>query len=398
MQPAAQAVSAVNGLTARWAASADGDDAVFSAPGVWPLLALLCDAADERAGAGLEEAAGVRRGEAAHAARELTTALAGVRGLRSATGLWAAEGLPLRPGWVAGLPADVLGRLTGDPVADGAALDAWAADRTGGMIRSMPPVLSGRTRLLLAAAQAVRTRWLQGFRETRLAPSAGPWAGTACAGLVRTTSLPAALGVAATGAGPVSVLRVLGDAGVDVHLLLGEEGMAPGAVLDGGVGVLTGRWTAVPGDRLPVGEAGPGVVVGSAAAVRPDAQLHALVVPFRLRAEHDLLKQEALAGLSAALGGGGCFPGISPRPLALDAAAQSAMAVFGAEGFETASVSAVGSRTGGAAASARHVVRRVEAVYDRPFGFLTVHRASGLALSVGWVNRPVPYAVPGRGV
>ncbi|WP_261994084.1 proteinase inhibitor I4 serpin [Streptomyces sp. t39] len=383
---------AVNGLTARWAAAADGDDdTVFSAAGLWPLLALLGDAADERTRPALEDAVGMAVRDAAPAARELTAALADVRGMRSATGLWAAEGLPLRPAWVAGLPSDVLGRLTGDPVADGAALDAWASARTGGMIGAMPPVRTERTELVLAAAQALRTRWLQGFRESRLRPSDGPWAGRTLAGLVRTTSLLAGLGVAATDAGPVSVLRVLGDTGVDVHLLLGDAGMAPGAVLEGGVGVLSGRCAAVPADRLPIGDAGPGVVVATAPSTGPNPQLHALVSPFRLRSDHDLLKRDAPAGLSAALGGGR-FPGIGPRPPVLGAAAQSAMAVFDAEGFETASVSAVGTRTGRGPRAARHVVRRVEAVYDRPFGFLTVHRASSLVLSAGWVARPTPYA------
>lgn len=390
MRPAERAVHAVNRLTARWAATADGEATVFSAAGVWPLLALLAAAADERAAPGLEDAVGLPRSEAAFAARELTAALADVRDLRSATGLWAAEDLPLRPEWVAELPVDTLGRLTGDPVADGAALDAWASARTGGLIGAMPPVRTEGSQLVLAAAQALRTRWLQGFREVRMRPSSGPWAGRSLTGLVRTTSLLTGVGVAATDAGPVSVLRVLGDAGVDVHLLLGAEDMAPGAVLAGGAGVVSGRCSAVPADRLPAGAAGPGVSVGTAAASRLDPQLHALVSPFRLRSDHDLLKQEALAGLAGALGGGSRFPGISPRPTVLDAAAQSAVAVFGADGFETASVSAAGTRTGGAAAPARHTVRRVEVVLDRPFGFLTVHRASSLVLSAGWVNRPVP--------
>lgn len=392
MRPAERAVRAVNGLTARWAATAEGEDTVFSAAGVWPLLALLGAAADERAAPGLEDAVGMPRGEAAFAARELTAALADVRGLRSATGLWAAEGLALRPEWVAELPPDTLGRLTGDPVADTAALDAWASARTGGLIGAMPPVCAEGTELVLAAAQAVRTRWLQGFREVRLSPASGPWAGRSLAGLARTTSLLAGLGVAATDAGPVSVLRVLGDTGIDVHLLLGGEDMAPGAVLEGGIGVLSGRRDAVPADRLPVGAAGPGVSVGTVPATRRDPQLHARVSPFMLRSDHDLLEQEALAGLADALGGGGHFPGIGSRATAPAAAAQSVMAVFDADGFETASVSAVGTRAGGAPGTARHVVRRVEAVFDRPFGFLTVHRTSSLVLSAGWVSSPVPSA------
>ncbi|WP_406862922.1 hypothetical protein ABZO31_21770 [Streptomyces sp. HUAS MG47] len=38
-----------------------------------------------------------------------------------------------------------------------------------------------------------------------------------------------------------------------------------------------------------------------------------------------------------------------------------------------------------------YVVRRVDLVHDRPFGFLTVHRTSRLVLSAGWVAEPVDY-------
>lgn len=33
----------------------------------------------------------------------------------------------------------------------------------------------------------------------------------------------------------------------------------------------------------------------------------------------------------------------------------------------------------------------VEADFDRPFGFLAVHRTSRLVLAAGWVTEPVPH-------
>ncbi|NDZ89307.1 proteinase inhibitor I4 serpin, partial [Streptomyces sp. SID10115] len=53
-------VRAVNDLTAKWAATASADrGTVFSAPGVWPLLAFLADGATGAARAELSEAVGL---------------------------------------------------------------------------------------------------------------------------------------------------------------------------------------------------------------------------------------------------------------------------------------------------------------------------------------------------
>lgn len=36
-------------------------------------------------------------------------------------------------------------------------------------------------------------------------------------------------------------------------------------------------------------------------------------------------------------------------------------------------------------------MRRIEAAFDRPFGFLAVHRTSRLVLTAGWVAEPTPW-------
>ncbi|MFB0632914.1 hypothetical protein [Streptomyces sp. AB3(2024)] len=93
-------VRAVNRLTARWAAAAPAAEAgtVFTAAGLWPLLALLAGGAAGPARTELAEALGIPAEDATPAAREVMAALGGVRGLRSATGLWTREDLPLEPG------------------------------------------------------------------------------------------------------------------------------------------------------------------------------------------------------------------------------------------------------------------------------------------------------------
>ncbi|WP_335755635.1 serpin family protein [Streptomyces sp. 3211] len=158
-------VRAVNRLTTRWAAQAPAGapGTVLAAAGVWPLLALLADSAAGPARAELEEALGIPAEGAAAAAGELLAALAGVRGLKAATGLWTEAGLPLEEAWSAKLPAGARGRLTGDPDADAEALDAWASDRTGGLIERMPVSLGKGSLLVLASALTLRLRWIQPF-------------------------------------------------------------------------------------------------------------------------------------------------------------------------------------------------------------------------------------------
>ncbi|MFI8322216.1 serpin family protein [Streptomyces sp. NPDC085529] len=389
-------VRAVNRLTARWAAAlpAGPRGTVLSAAAVWPLLALLADGAAGPARAELEDAVGMPADRAAEAARGLVAALDRIRGSAAAIGLWARPELPLRERWVAGLPNASLGRFTGDDTADKAALDAWAAERTGGLIPAMPVEIDEDVLLVLAAAQTLRTQWLQPFWEYELAPESGPWAGRHLVGLRRRTALLDRVGVAGTPAGPLTVLRVLGDTGVDVHLLLGEEGAAPGAVLAAGVGVVGGAHPVVAGDALPLGEPGPGLRVGHTRSATREPELAVTTSPFDLTAEHDLLASAAVFGLSAATDRDhGHFPGVSDSPLAVAQARQAGMARFTRDGFEAAAVTAIALAAGGAAEPRlRYRVRRVELDVDRPFGFLAVHRTSRLVLSAGWVADPVEYA------
>ncbi|MET8455481.1 serpin family protein [Streptomyces parvulus] len=391
MRVANTTVRAVNGLTARWAAGAKGGT-VLSAPGVWPLLALLADGAAGEARSELAEALGVSADRAAAAARELLAGLGAVRGLETALGLWTGRALEPRGEWTAGLPAGAHGVLTGDAGTDGPALDGWAARRTGGLIERMPVAVTPETELVLASALALRTRWLRPFDETYLAPESGPWQGRELRGLERQSVLLDRIGVADTPGGHLTELKVLGDTAVDVHLLLGEEGMAPGGVLGAGVGILADARRVTPGSRLPSGEVGPGLVVGRERTMTPrPPTLDVTTVAYGVTSDHDLLEHAGVFGLAAAaLPVPGHFPGISAYPLRVDTARQSARARFDASGFEAAAVTAVGMVAAGVP-ELRWLSTTVRAVFDRPFGFLAVHRHSRLVLAAGWVDDPEPY-------
>ncbi|WMX45238.1 serpin family protein [Streptomyces roseicoloratus] len=388
-------VRAVNRLTARWAgALPGGTDTVLSATGVWPLLAFLADAADGPARGELEEALGLPAGPAAEAARELLAGLGRMRGVGSAIGLWTRPSVALREDWTAGLPEATLERLGEDDEDDERLLDAWADKHTGGLIPRMPLSVDKDTELVLASAQAVRTGWLRPFDEDVMRPELGPWAaGRRLEALSRTTTLLDRVGVAETGAGPLTVLQVLGDTGVDVHLLLGPEEAGSGAVLKAGLDVLAGTFRAVPGTLLPTGEPGPGLTVRNVRSTSRDPYLTVTTSPFSLEADHDLLALHGLFGLTTARDATrGHFPGVAERPpLCVRGARQAAMARFGAKGFESAAVTAFAVAGGAAEVRLPYVVRGIDLTVDRPFGFLTVHRTSRLVLTAGWVQEPVPF-------
>ncbi|MDH6108705.1 serine protease inhibitor [Kitasatospora sp. MAP12-15] len=109
----------------------------------------------------------------------------------------------------------------------------------------------------------------------------------------------------------------------------------------------------------------------------------------QLSGEVDLLGQPALFGLATAADTSrGHFPGISASPpLAVQCAAQAMTATFGARGFRSAAVTSLVA-CGGAMPRYPYRVRRIDARFDHPFGFLVVHRTSRLVLGAGWVAEP----------
>ncbi|MFE2283628.1 serpin family protein [Streptomyces sp. NPDC059443] len=387
-------VRAVNALTSRWAehAATQGAGTVFTAAGVWPLLALLADGADGPARTELAATLGIPADTAAEAARELLAALDGVRGLRAATGLWTRRDLPLEERWLAGLPDGARGTLSGDEDTDRKALDAWAADRTGDLIEKIPVALDEDSRFVLASALTLGLRWIQPFTPWMTRIGQGPWAEGPVLGLFRTTALLDRVRVAHAPTGPVTLLEVVGDGGLDVHLVLGEPQAPPGQTLQAGIAAVTRTIPTMGASELPEGDPGPGLRITRVLSEDSQHRLDISTVAFEVKAEHDLLHHPRLFGLeSASDDRQGHFPGISTDPLTIDSARQSAVARFHAEGFEAAAVTAIVAAIGCAAPRPRYRVRRAQVSFHRPFGFLAVHRTSRLVLATGWVADPLPY-------
>ncbi|MCW2916578.1 MAG: hypothetical protein JWN52_4646 [Actinomycetia bacterium] len=177
--------------------------------GVWPLLAFLTSAATGPGRAELEAAIGVDAATAPQAARTVLDVLRESPAARMPLGLWTRADLPLNPAWLDEVPLDAQGKLTGDLEADKSGLDAWAAEQTDGLIKSMPVQLDTETLLVLASALTVRTAWERPFEDSWFPLSgSGAWSGRDFVRLSRMTSTLEDLRVMTTPEGPVTILRV----------------------------------------------------------------------------------------------------------------------------------------------------------------------------------------------
>ncbi|MGK5739888.1 hypothetical protein [Micromonospora sp. URMC 103] len=156
---------------------------VASPLGAWLLLALVAPAATGAARAELEEALGVDAERAAETARALLSTPHPL--VASASALWeraAAEGPAGQraagegmAGWRATLPETT---ETG-PLPGQAALDAWARERTLGLVETFPLTVQPETVLILATALATRVSWADPFQVAsgrELGPGSA-WAG-----------------------------------------------------------------------------------------------------------------------------------------------------------------------------------------------------------------------------
>lgn len=387
---------AINRMTEQWIRGCRDTSSVFCAPSAWPLLALLASAAEGPGRRELEHAVGLPAADARAAALQVLELLRGMPGVRSALGLWVAEQFPLDPGWTAGLPLGTVGLLTGDPAVDVPLLDDWARQHTDGLIEAMPVGVTPETVALLASAMSVRTRWARPFTDTGwpITYDTGPWKDRRYYPLSRVTRILDRVNVAPTNYGEVTCLEVVGTNGVTVYLVIGEEGRPAREVLHGGLLARTGYGRK--GGELRVGETAPGVIVERVPDDQPDDRLLVLAPRFRVEGEHDLLTQPTLFGLDTVTDTSrGHFPAISAKPLAISQAKQNAAALFTAEGFEAAAVTALGAVAAGPPPAMRRRVKQVRVEFDRPFGFLAQHRTSGLILAAGWVAEPEPYQPPG---
>lgn len=385
-------VDAVNRMTGQWIRSCTDESSVFCAPSVWPLLALLAHGADGAGRKELEHAVGLPAADGRAAALEVVGLLREMTAVRSALGVWAADRCRLEAAWTSGLPLGIVGRLAGDPVLDAPLLDGWVRRHTDGLIEKMPVEVDGGTLLLLAAAMSVRTRWVRPFTESGYPvwSDAGVWRDRPSYMLSRVGKVVDRVNVAQSSHGEITCLEILGEDGITVHLVIGEQGRSAHEVLEGGLLARSGYGRK--GGQLRIGDTAPALVVERVPADETDDRLLIRMPRFSVDGEHNLLENPEVFGLETVTGAiRGHFPAISLQPLAVSQAGQSAAARFTAKGFEAAAVTAIAVVAGGMPPVPPRRVKQIRVELDRPFGLVASHRASGLILAVGWVAEPEPY-------
>jgi serine protease inhibitor len=369
-------VRATNDLTARWCGRLGGGDFALSGAGLWPLLALLASAGDESARAELAAALGRPADSAQRDALELIDILRTGELTTAALGLWTRKDVPLQQEWASGIPEGVVGKLT-----DQEALDRWAARETGGLIEKFPLEITPDTALVLASALAARVKWCEPFdtrpRDRNREPMAPDqqW-------LFRTTY---DLGAAAVLDDAVARVIVEGDGDLDVHLLIGDQ--HPADVLAAGLRELSGEAQARSVTQSDSGR--PGLNVRRVESWIQKDILRVELPSFEIKTHHGLLEQTELFGLGSLTDPvTSHLPLLSPAPLYVSDGAQDVVARFFAEGFEAAAVTAFEVAITGAPPDDDQQVTLATAIFDRPFGFLAVHRPSRLAVVAGWVDSP----------
>ena len=146
---------------------------------------------------------------------------------------------------------------------------------------------------------------------------------------------------------------------------------------------------AVPADPVELQSIGPGLSVESVVTTGTTDQLQIRLPAFSLACRHDLMQHARLFGLQTVGTAPGGLPGLSADPLIVDSIVQQARAQFSATGFEASAVTALSA----AAPAAPNLapprrVSRLTVSFDRPFGFVAVHRPSRLVLFAGWLADP----------
>lgn len=390
---------AINDLAAHWIASLPDEATVFSPVGVWPVLAILADAATDEVAAELRSALCLEPSDdisLIEAALSVLEFLDRSKLFDAAVAVWVSKALAVKQAWLARLPEQSRGLLT-QTSADKAILDEWAQERTRNLFQTFPAEITPADDLVLASAVALNMQWMSKFYRTDDGLLCQDFRGL---NYIRTAE-------------DVTVVRIRGrerneygnDHGssrwykpsvppVDCYLVLGTEGAPASEVLSRGL-----RLVRQYGDRSmsyskAMALAGPGLTRRlEESHKRPDkGQPYVQVVTpgFKVSGDHDLLKNDVFGLKSAATlteEAAHHFPGITDYPLCVGAAKQSAVARFHKKGFSAAAIT-IPVLSGATRRKPPPPSRALflDVKIDRPFGFLCVEQSTKIVTFAGWVT------------
>ncbi|MFC3502076.1 serpin family protein [Micromonospora krabiensis] len=351
---------------------------VASPLGAWLLLALVGPAATGATRVDLEEALGIDVDTAAATAQALLEDPHPL--VASASALWERATLDELAGWRATLPAST---ETG-PLPDQATLDAWARERTDGLIERFPLTVSPETLLILATALATRVSWQTPFE---VAPADVLGRGSTWVGQVRrvlrTPAYDHHCWIAGTAqAGDVAVHATAAqsdtaggrEAGMLVVSVAAAPDVAPADVLAAAHEVAIDAATFPGGGAggrrslfdLPLGDTPLWTLreVPTRAWGGREERVSAVLPCWSAESRHDLTANDL--GFDAAARALGELLGQPRLPYQ---AAQAAMARYGRYGFEAAAVTAFAMATG---LPPEGVARVAELRFGHPYAVVAV--------------------------
>jgi hypothetical protein len=351
--------------------------AVASPAGVWLLLALVAPAAEGSTRLALEAVLGSSAEDAAARAGQL---LADPHpAVSAAAAVWDRQLGPAFEDWAKSLP----GVVERGPVPTKAEADAWARERTAGMIEEFPVEVDELTRLLLASALATDISWVQPLEEVggRLTFRDGIQlvAETEAAGLVAVAAPPSS--------SALDVFSVVAPADVPPHnvdaaahqvaaMLAGDEGSARrvpiGELSDGHAWTVTERTEQ---------RSGPSEV----------EEWQSYLPAWEATSEHGLNEAPGMQEVFATLSG---FARPEDQPVSFEAR-QAAVASYTRTGFKAAAVTGIGMRAAGLPDFHDVLVRRVELRFDRAYAVLACAALGegpeawrGVPVFSAWVAEP----------
>lgn len=339
------------------------EHAVTSPLGVWLLAALVAPAASGASRDGLEAVLGCAADDAAARAAQLLgdphPAVA------AAAAVWDKQLGAGFAEWASGLP----GVVERGAVPSKADADAWARERTQGMIEQFSIETDELTRLILASALATDISWVQPLQEV--------------GGLL--TFRDGTQFVAETeAAGLVAVAAPESSSALDVLSVIAAREVSPAAVDAAAHQVSNGEARQVPIEELTDGHAWTVSELRQRRSGPAEQEEWQSYLPaWSANSDHDLDTAPGMAEVFETLSG---FARPEDQPVSFQAR-QAAVASYTKTGFKAAAVTGIGMRAAGLPNVNDVLVRRVEIRFDRPYAVLA--RCSLDEGPVAWRGVPV---------
>lgn len=272
--------------------------------------------------------------------------------------------------------------------------DAWALERTLGLIGAFPLDLDPSVILLLATAIATKVSWEVPFRVVPASAAVLPvGAGFAVPSLLREPGAAVWQGLLGTSAGLVAAVTARSANGLLVTSAVGGEAADPAAVLDACVRLATAIAAGDPPTPmslfdLPLDD-GPAWRLTESRAETGTRERYEILLPaWYAESDHVLLAlpDSGFAPAAAALAA------LLPDGRHQAAAKQRAMARYTREGFEAAAVTGMMVRTSLVVAE-EHPVRTARIEFTRPHAVVAATEGAGdwdgLPVFSAWVTEAI---------